>query len=132
MNASRPNAVPTEILLQQGERTLVVRFADGTRFALPCEYLRVMSPSAEVRGHGAGQAVLQTGKREVNIAAIDPVGHYAVRLTFNDGHNSGLYTWDYLYTLGQQQQANWQSYLAQLEAAGASRDPAPRQPQQNE
>lgn len=116
--------VPTEIALQQSERILCLSYESGESFRLPCEYLRVFSPSAEVRGHGVGQEVLQTGKREVNIVAIDPIGHYAVRLSFSDGHNSGLYSWDYLYELGRNQDANWQAYLAQLANAGASRDPA--------
>ena len=116
--------VPTEITLKQQEGILCLSYETGENFALPCEYLRVFSPSAEVRGHGVGQEVLQIGKRGVNIVAIDPVGHYAVKLSFSDGHNSGLYSWDYLYELGRNQGANWQTYLAQLANAGASRDPA--------
>lgn len=114
--------LPSELDLDQTARTLTLRYADGQCFVLPCEYLRVCSPSAEVRGHGPGQEVLQTGKRQVNITAIEPVGHYAVRLVFDDGHNSGLYSWDYLYTLGRDQPSLWQHYLDQLAAAGASRD----------
>lgn len=114
--------VPCEITLHQGARTLEVGYADGTRFHLPCEYLRVYSPSAEVRGHTPAQAVLQTGKRSVSIAAIEPVGNYAVKLVFSDGHDSGLYSWDVLYTLGREQDQRWADYLARLEAAGASRD----------
>jgi len=113
---------PVEVLLHQQSRVLEIAFDDGKRFALPCEYLRVFSPSAEVRGHGVGNEVLQTGKRNVNITALDPVGHYALKLTFDDGHDSGLYSWDYLYELGEQQDAKWQDYLNRLAAAGASRD----------
>lgn len=113
---------PTGITLRQREQLLVATFSDGAEFELPCEYLRVFSPSAEVRGHGPGQEVLQTGKREVNIVAIEPVGHYAVRLVFSDGHDSGLYSWDYLYELGRDRDTRWQDYLARLQAAGASRE----------
>jgi DUF971 family protein len=113
---------PTEIKLHQATRHLEVAFDDGRTFDLPCEYLRVFSPSAEVRGHGPGQEVLQTGKREVGVAAIDPVGVYAVKLVFTDGHDTGIYSWDYLYELGAKQATNWKSYLARLEQSGASRD----------
>ena len=99
-----------------------VSFDDGARFDLPCEYLRVYSPSAEVRGHGPGQEVLQFGKEDVNISAIDPVGSYAVRLHFDDGHNTGLYSWDFLYDLGAQQQEKWQAYLERLRQAGHTRE----------
>ena len=99
-------------------------FDDGKAFRLPCELLRVYSPSAEVRGHGPGQEVLQTGKGEVGIASIEPVGNYAVRLVFSDGHDTGLYSWDYLYSLGENQDALWRQYLDRLEKAGASRDAA--------
>lgn len=116
---------PTDIVLHQASRVLEVSFDDGQRFALPCEYLRVHSPSAEVQGHGPGQRILQTGKRHVNITAVEPVGHYAVRLVFDDGHDTGLYTWSKLHELGTQQERYWQAYLDALEAAGASRDPAP-------
>jgi len=114
---------PTEINLHQVSRVLDVAFDDGTRFALPVEYLRVFSPSAEVRGHGPGQEVLQTGKREVNISAIEPVGVYAVKFVFSDGHDTGIYSWDYLHELGTKHAANWKTYLARLERAKASRDP---------
>jgi DUF971 family protein len=114
---------PTEINLHQVSRVLDVTFDDGKQFSLPCEYLRVFSPSAEVRGHGPGQEVLQVGKRDVNIDAIDPVGVYAVKLTFSDGHDTGLYSWEYLYELGTKQATNWKSYLARLEQAGKSREP---------
>lgn len=117
---SRP--VPTEITLHKRSRLLALRFDDGAHFELPCEYLRVFSPSAEVRGHGPGQGVLQTGKRAVNIRAIEPVGHYAVRLVFDDGHDSGLYSWDYLHELGREQERNWAGYLKALADAGQSRD----------
>jgi DUF971 family protein len=114
---------PTEIKLHQKSRLLEVAFDDGQRFSLPCEYLRVFSPSAEVRGHGPGQEVLQVGKRDVAITAIEPVGSYAVKLVFSDGHDTGLYSWDYLHELGEKQESSWKSYLARLEQAGASRDP---------
>lgn len=112
---------PTDIRLHQLSRRLEISFDDGAQFSLPCEYLRVYSPSAEVRGHGAGQEVLQTGKEEVNIVGIEPVGLYAVKLTFSDAHDTGLYSWDYLYDLGVNQQALWQSYLDRLAAAGIAR-----------
>jgi len=115
---------PTEIHLHQVSRVLDVAFDDGRSFALPVEYLRVYSPSAEVRGHGPGQEVLQVGKREVNISAIEPVGVYAVKLVFTDGHDTGIYSWDYLYDLGAKQDSNWKSYLARLAQAGKSRDPS--------
>ncbi|NLR76744.1 gamma-butyrobetaine hydroxylase-like domain-containing protein [Leeia aquatica] len=115
---------PTDLILHQQSRQLELRFSDGAHFMLDCEYLRVFSPSAEVRGHSPSQAVLQVGKRLVNIVDIRPVGHYAVKLVFDDGHDTGLYSWDWLYQLGQQHAANWQDYLARLAAAGASRDPA--------
>jgi DUF971 family protein len=100
-------------------------FADGTRFRLPYEFLRVYSPSAEVRGHGPGQETLQVGKREVTIAEVEPVGNYAIRPKFSDGHETGIYSWDYLYELGSRQEAMWGRYLKRLEAAGASRDADP-------
>jgi DUF971 family protein len=114
---------PTEINLHQVSRVLDVAFDDGRRYSLPCEYLRVHSPSAEVRGHGPGQEVLQVGKREVNITAIEPVGVYAVKFTFSDGHDTGIYSWEYLRELGEQQEPNWKAYLARLAQAGASREP---------
>ena len=112
---------PTEIRLRRKTRVLEVGFADGRRFELPFEYLRVFSPSAEVRGHGPGQEVLQVGKRDVDIVAIEPVGSYAVQPRFSDGHDTGIYSWDYLYELGVGQDENWAAYLAQLEKAGAAR-----------
>lgn len=120
LDPSVPN--PTEITLHQTSRVLELRFSDGSHFHLPCEYLRVYSPSADVRGHTPDQAVLQTGKRNVSITAIEPVGNYAIQPTFSDGHSSGLYSWDVLYTLGRDQEQLWADYLKQLEAAGASRD----------
>ena len=114
--------VPTEIKLHQRSRVMEVAFSDGHSFRLPYELLRVYSPSAEVRGHGPGQEVLQTGKREVEIAKLEPVGSYAVQPTFSDGHATGIFSWDYLYHLGQNQDRMWREYLAKLEAAGASRD----------
>ena len=115
--------VPTAITLHQKSRVMEIAFDDGRRFSLPFEYLRVYSPSAEVRGHGPGQEVLQVGKRDVEIKEIEPVGNYAVKLVFSDGHDTGLYSWDYLHELGEKQETSWKSYLARLEAAGASRDP---------
>ena len=116
-------AHPTEINLHQVSKVLDIAFDDGSAYSLPCEYLRVYSPSAEVRGHGPGQEVLQVGKREVNINAIEPVGVYAVKLVFSDGHDTGIYSWDYLYDLGAKHESNWKSYLARLGQAGKSRDP---------
>lgn len=115
--------IPTEITLHKQSRVLEVAFDDGKRFQLTCEYLRVFSPSAEVRGHGPGQEVLQVGKKDVEITAIEPVGHYAVSLVFSDGHDSGIYSWDYLYDLGMEQEAYWRAYLDRLAAAGESREP---------
>jgi len=119
----RKSPRPTEITLHQQSGVLDVAFDDGANFSLPVEYLRVFSPSAEVRGHGPGQEVLQTGKRNVAIRAIEPVGMYAVKLAFSDGHDTGIYSWDYLYELGASHEANWKAYLARLAQAGASRDP---------
>jgi DUF971 family protein len=117
-------ASPTEIKLHQKSRVLEIAFGDGKRFALPFEFLRVYSPSAEVRGHGPGQEVLQVGKKDVDITAIEPVGSYAVQLVFSDGHDSGLYSWDYLYDLGVNQDTMWKHYLERMQAAGASREAA--------
>jgi DUF971 family protein len=114
---------PTDITLHQASRILEIAFGDGQRFRLPCELLRVYSPSAEVRGHGPGQEVLQVGKRDVGIVALEPVGTYALKLVFSDGHDTGLYAWDYLYELGRDQDALWRRYLERLQEAGASRDP---------
>jgi DUF971 family protein len=115
---------PTEIKLHQTSRVLEIAFADGRSFKLPYEFLRVYSPSAEVRGHGHGQEVLQTGKRDVTIDEVEAVGHYAIRPKFSDGHDTGIYSWDYLYGLGDEQDELWQRYLDRLAAAGARRDPA--------
>ncbi len=115
---------PTEITLHQASRVLEIAFDDGSHFRLPCEFLRVYSPSAEVRGHGPGQDVLQVGKREVSITALEPVGHYALKPVFSDGHESGIYSWDYLHELGLRHAELWQDYLAKLAQAGASREPA--------
>ncbi len=114
--------IPTEIKLHQQSRILEIAFNDGTRVNMPCEYLRVFSPSAEVRGHGPGQEVLQVGKKYVEIKAIEPVGQYAVVLVFSDGHDSGIYSWDYLYDLGKKQDFYWKAYLRRMEEAGASRE----------
>ena len=102
---------------------LEIAFDDGKVFRLPYEFLRVYSPSAEVRGHGPGQEVLQTGKKEVEIRTLDPVGSYAVQPAFSDGHATGIYSWEYLYHLGENQEKMWKEYLAKLQAAGAGRDP---------
>jgi DUF971 family protein len=118
----RSTPIPTEITLHQKSRVLEISFSDGSQFQLPCEYLRVFSPSAEVRGHGPGQETLQTGKRNVEIVQLEPVGNYAVKPVFSDGHESGLYSWDELYRLGAEHEALWADYLARLEKAGASRD----------
>ncbi|WP_457423726.1 gamma-butyrobetaine hydroxylase-like domain-containing protein [Roseateles sp. P5_E7] len=115
---------PTEITVHQQSRALEIAFDDGARFRIPFELMRVYSPSAEVMGHGPGQETLQTGKREVVVTGLEPVGHYAVRPEFSDGHASGLFTWDYLYKLGSQQDALWRDYEARLAAAGKSRDDA--------
>lgn len=115
--------VPTEIRLHQKSRVMEIHFSDGRSFRLPFEFLRVYSPSAEVRGHGPGQEVLQHGKREVDIQALEPVGSYAVQPIFSDGHDTGIYSWDYLQELGENQEALWARYLESLAAAGASRDP---------
>ena len=112
---------PTEIKLHQQSRELELTFDDGKSFRFSCELLRVYSPSAEVRGHGPGQEVLQVGKKNVNITAIDPVGTYAVKLVFSDGHDTGLYSWDYFYDLGMKQEYYWQTYLSRMDQAGASR-----------
>lgn len=115
---------PTEIKLHRQSRLLEIAYSDGRTFALSCEFLRVHSPSAEVRGHGPGQEVLQVGKKDVEITHIEPVGSYAVQLTFSDGHDTGLYSWDILYEYGVRQEEMWQRYLERLAEAGASRDAA--------
>ncbi|MES2885307.1 MAG: DUF971 domain-containing protein [Pseudomonadota bacterium] len=113
---------PSGIKLLTAERVLEVRYANGSHFSLPCEYLRVFSPSAEVRGHGLEEPVLVPGKREVNIREIKPVGRYAVRLVFDDGHDTGLYSWEVFWLLGQEQDNNWTRYLARLAEHGMSRE----------
>ncbi len=112
------NAVPIEIKLRKTSRLITVQFDDGISFELPFEYLRVFSPSAEVQGHGPGQSVLQTGKENTQVTSIEPIGNYAVRLVFDDGHDTGLYTWNYLYELGVKQAENWQAYLDRLKSEG--------------
>lgn len=119
------NPRPVDIKLHRKSRVLEVSFDTGETFELPCEYLRVYSPSAEVRGHGPGQEVLQLGKEQVNIDAIEPVGQYAVKLVFDDGHQSGIYSWNVLYTLGQHRETLWQEYLTRLEKAGYMRRQPP-------
>ena len=115
---------PQDITVHSQSRVLQVSFSDGSDFRIPFELMRVFSPSAEVQGHGPGQEVLQTGKREVGIVALEPVGNYAVQPTFDDGHDSGIFSWDYLYFLGARQAELWADYEARLQAAGASRDDA--------
>jgi DUF971 family protein len=124
---SADTPIPTGIVVHGKSRVLEVQYGDGRSFRLPFELLRVYSPSAEVRGHGPGQETLQTGKREVTIASIAPVGNYAVLPTFSDGHDSGIYSWDYLYDLALRQDELWQTYLARLAAEGLERD-APMAP----
>ena len=115
------NPMPTELNLHRQSRVLEISFDDGSHFNLPCEYLRVYSPSAEVQGHTPDQRVLQVGKEDVNIERIEPVGNYAVLLRFDDGHDTGIYSWETLYHLGSHQDALWAEYLAELEAAGHRR-----------
>ena len=119
---STTTPIPTEIKLHQQSRVLEVAFNDGRTFRLPYEFLRVYSPSAEVRGHGPGQEILQVGKRDIAIKDVEAVGHYAIRPTFSDGHDTGIYSWDYLYDLGVRQDEMWQHYLERMSEAGASRD----------
>src|ERR1700751_6235591 len=114
--------IPTEIKLHQASRGLELSFADGTSFRLPYEFLRVYSPSAEVRGHGPGQETLQTGKRNVTITALEGVGNYALQPTFSDGHSTGIYSWDLLYDIATRQDELWREYLDKLKAAGVDRD----------
>ena len=120
LNASTPT--PVAMTVHGQSRVLEISFSDGASFRIPFELMRVYSPSAEVQGHGPGQEVLQTGKRDVDIASLAPVGNYAVQPTFSDGHDSGIFSWDYLYFLGSQQAQLWQDYERRLAAAGVSRD----------
>ncbi len=131
MALDRTAPIPTEIKLHQKSRQMELAFSDGTQFQLSYEFLRVYSPSAEVRGHGPGQEVLQAGKRSVDIVAVEPVGSYAIQPEFSDGHNTGIYSWDYLYELGLNRDRLWQDYLDRLSRAGKSReidDPLPPVP----
>jgi len=120
--AAGEKPIPTEIKLHQKSRVLEISYSDGSRFELPYEFLRVYSPSAEVRGHGPGQEVLQSGKKHVDILSLEPVGSYAVQPHFSDRHSTGIYSWEYLYDLGTHRQSLWQDYLKRLEAAGARRE----------
>ena len=114
---------PTEIRVKRAEKVLKISFDDGATWSLPAEYLRVESPSAEVQGHGPGQKVLVSGRRHVGIADVEPVGNYAIRIVFDDLHDSGIFSWRYLHQLGRERDERWRDYLAALEAAGLSRDP---------
>ncbi|MDO9282186.1 MAG: DUF971 domain-containing protein [Methylotenera sp.] len=122
MSGLTPNSPrPIDIKLHQSSRLLEIKFDNGTECMLSCEFLRVYSPSAEVRGHGVGQEVLQVGKEDVNITAIQPVGNYAVKLVFSDDHDTGLYSWDYLYALARDYESLWLEYLGKLSVAGVKR-----------
>ncbi len=121
---TRDTPTPQEITVHGQSRVLEVAFSDGARFRIPFELMRVYSPSAEVQGHGPGQEVLQTGKREVTLLGLDPVGNYAVQPDFSDGHNTGIFTWEYLYFLGKEETQLWADYAARLLAAGVDRDAA--------
>lgn len=123
--AGPDSPIPTDVKLHQVSKVLELAFADGRAFRLPYEFLRVYSPSAEVRGHGPGQETLQVGKKDVTIDEVEPVGHYAIRPKFSDGHDTGIYSWEYLHDLGVRQDELWQDYLARLAEAGASRDAPP-------
>lgn len=118
----RNSPQPTDITVHAQSRALEIAFSDGARFRIPFELMRVYSPSAEVQGHGPGQETLQTGKRLVDIAGLEPVGHYAVQPTFSDGHDSGIFTWEYLYFLGSDQERLWADYERRLQEAGVQRD----------
>lgn len=119
---NKDTPTPQDITVHSASRVLEVAFSDGASFRIPFELMRVYSPSAEVQGHGPGQETLQTGKRDVTLVALEPVGNYAVQPTFSDGHDSGIYAWDYLYFLGSQQSELWNDYLQRLQAAGVDRD----------
>jgi len=118
--------IPTDVKLHQVSKVLELAFADGHAFRLPYEFLRVYSPSAEVRGHGPGQETLQVGKQDVTIDEVEPIGHYAIRPKFSDGHDTGIYSWEYLHDLCVRQDELWQDYLARLAEAGASREAPPK------
>ena len=120
--------IPTDVKLHQVSKVLELAFADGRAFRLPYEFLRVHSPSAEVRGHGPGQETLQVGKKDITIDEVEPIGHYAIRPKFSDGHDTGIYSWEYLHDLCVRQDALWQDYLDRLAAAGASREAQPKKP----
>lgn len=124
MSGFAPTTWPTEIKLRKAEKTLEVAFDDGRRFAYPAELLRVESPSAEVQGHGASQKQIVAGRRHVGIMAVEPVGNYAIRIRFDDMHDTGIFSWQYLRELGENQERIWGEYLASLEARGLSREPA--------
>jgi DUF971 family protein len=121
MNGTSPR--PTEIKVRQSEKTLEISFDDGTAFSLPAEYLRVESPSAEVQGHGPGQKVLVAGRRHVGIANVEPVGNYAIRIDFDDLHDTGIFSWRYLYQLGAEFEVRWNAYTEAIDRDGLSRDP---------
>ncbi len=120
--------IPSDIRLRRKSRVLELTYPDGTLYSLSFEFLRVYSPSAEVRGHGGGEGYLQTGKQDVMLLNLEPVGNYALKLTFDDGHDSGLFSWQYLRELGENRDALWRRYLERLEEAGASRSPGPGEP----
>lgn len=122
---TRDTPWPTDITLHRKSRLLEIAFSDGSHFTLPFEFLRVHSPSAEVRGHGPGQETLQTGKAGVDIAEVIPVGNYAIQLVFSDGHDTGIFSWDYLHDIGRNHDRLWQAYLERLAAAGLGREAAP-------
>jgi DUF971 family protein len=124
VSASGTTRWPVELRLKKAEKQLEITFDDGSGFSLPAEYLRVESPSAEVQGHGAGQKIVVTGRAHVGIIGLEPVGNYAVRITFDDLHNTGIYSWAYLYQLGVEHERRWRAYLDGLAANGLSRDPA--------
>ena len=119
------NKTPTEVKLRKQSNTLELSYSDGSQLELSSEFLRVHSPSAEVRGHGNGQEVLQTGKRNVKLKNLEPVGNYAVKLEFDDGHSTGIFSWDYLVSIGRDKKKLWEDYLLRLQQAGKTRDPSP-------
>lgn len=120
---TKDTPIPTELKLHQASRVMELTFDNGSSFRLPYEFLRVYSPSAEVRGHGPGQETLQTGKKDVEIVDLQPMGHYAVKLIFSDGHDTGIYSWDLLYNMGMHQEGMWMEYLDKIKNACASREP---------